>query len=281
MDNKPVVALMYDFDKTLCTKDMQEYGFISDLGMEPSEFWNKANSLAAEQEMDGILAYMYTMVDTCRKREIRITKEKFNDLGKAIEFFPGVLTWFKRMNEYADSLGLQLEHYIVSSGVKEIIEGTPIKEEFKKIYACEFMYDYNDLVAWPKVAVNYTGKTQFLFRINKGVLDLTPNSDAELNRYTPSEERRIPFRNMVYIGDGITDVPCMKLVKVNGGQSIAVYNPEKGKDTVKNLVKDNRVNFISKADYSEHSEIDIIVKAILDKMAAVEAMRSLEKFVSK
>lgn len=281
MDNKPVVALMYDFDKTLCTKDMQEYGFISDLGMDPSEFWNKANSLAAEQEMDGILAYMYTMVDTCRKREIRITKEKFNDLGKAIEFFPGVLTWFKRMNEYADSLGLQLEHYIVSSGVKEIIEGTPIKEEFKKIYACEFMYDYNDLVAWPKVAVNYTGKTQFLFRINKGVLDLTPNSDAELNRYTPSEERRIPFRNMVYIGDGITDVPCMKLVKVNGGQSIAVYNPEKGKDTVKNLVKDNRVNFISKADYSEHSEIDIIVKAILDKMAAVEAMRSLEKFVSK
>lgn len=191
------------------------------------------------------------------------------------------MTWFKRMNEYADSLGLQLEHYIVSSGVKEIIEGTPIKEEFKKIYACEFMYDYNDLVAWPKVAVNYTGKTQFLFRINKGVLDLTPNSDAELNRYTPSEERRIPFRNMVYIGDGITDVPCMKLVKVNGGQSIAVYNPEKGKDTVKNLVKDNRVNFISKADYSEHSEIDIIVKAILDKMAAVEAMRSLEKFVSK
>lgn len=279
MDNKPVVALMYDFDKTLCTKDMQEYGFISDLGMEPSEFWNKANSLAAEQEMDGILAYMYTMVDTCRKREIRITKEKFNDLGKAIEFFPGVLTWFKRMNEYADSLGLQLEHYIVSSGVKEIIEGTPIKEEFKKIYACEFMYDYNDLVAWPKVAVNYTGKTQFLFRINKGVLDLTPHSDAELNRYTPSEERRIPFRNMVYIGDGITDVPCMKLVKVNGGQSIAVYNPEKGKDTVKNLVKDNRVNFISKADYSEHSEMDIIVKAILDKMAAVEAMRSLEKFV--
>lgn len=214
-------------------------------------------------------------------RDSRITKEKFNDLGKAIEFFPGVLTWFKRMNEYADSLGLQLEHYIVSSGVKEIIEGTPIKEEFKKIYACEFMYDYNDLVAWPKVAVNYTGKTQFLFRINKGVLDLTPNSDAELNRYTPSEERRIPFRNMVYIGDGITDVPCMKLVKVNGGQSIAVYNPEKGKDTVKNLVKDNRVNFISKADYSEHSEIDIIVKAILDKMAAVEAMRSLEKFVSK
>lgn len=281
MDNKPVVALMYDFDKTLCTKDMQEYGFISDLGMEPSEFWSRANSLAAEQEMDGILAYMYSMVDTCRKREIRITKEKFNDLGKAIEFFPGVLTWFKRMNEYADSLGLKLEHYIVSSGVKEIIEGTPIKEEFKKIYACEFMYDYNDLIAWPKVAVNYTGKTQFLFRINKGVLDLTPNSDAELNRYTPSEERRIPFRNMVYIGDGITDVPCMKLVKVNGGQSIAVYNPEKGKDTVKNLVKDNRVNFISKADYSEHSEMDIIVKAILDKMAAVEVMRSLEKFVSK
>lgn len=229
--------------------------------------------------MDGILAYMYTMVDTCRKREVRITKEKFNELGKGIEFFPGVLSWFKRINEYAESLGLQLEHYIVSSGVKEIIEGTAIKEEFKKIYACEFMYDYNGLIAWPKVAVNYTGKTQFLFRINKGVLELTPTSDKELNQYTPAEDRRIPFRNMVYIGDGITDVPCMKLVKVNGGQSIAVYNPEKGKETVKNLVKDNRVNFISTADYSEQSEMDTIVKAILDKMAAVEAMRSLEKFV--
>lgn len=279
MDNKPVIALMYDFDKTLCTKDMQEYGFISDLGMEPAEFWDTANSLAAREEMDGILAYMYTMVDTCRKREVRITKEKFNELGKGIEFFPGVVSWFKRINAYAESLGLQLEHYIVSSGVKEIIEGTAIKEEFKKIYACEFMYDYNGLIAWPKVAVNYTGKTQFLFRINKGVLELSPTSDKELNQYTPAENRRIPFRNMVYIGDGITDVPCMKLVKVNGGQSIAVYNPEKGKETVKNLVKDNRVNFISKADYSEHSEMDTIVKAILDKMAAVEAMRSLEKFV--
>lgn len=226
MDTKPIVALMYDFDKTLCTKDMQEYGFISDLAMEPAEFWETANSLAEKEEMDGILAYMYTMVDTCRKKEVRITKEKFNELGKGIEFFPGVLEWFDRITAYGLEEGLQVEHYIVSSGVKEIIEGTAIKDAFKKIYACEFMYDYNGLIAWPKVAVNYTGKTQFLFRINKGVLDLTPQSDAELNRYTPSEERRLPFRNMVYIGDGITDVPCMKLVKVNGGQSIAVYNPE-------------------------------------------------------
>lgn len=279
MDTKPIVALMYDFDKTLCTKDMQEYGFISDLAMEPAEFWETANSLAEKEEMDGILAYMYTMVDTCRKKEVRITKEKFNELGKGIEFFPGVLEWFDRITAYGLEEGLQVEHYIVSSGVKEIIEGTAIKDAFKKIYACEFMYDYNGLIAWPKVAVNYTGKTQFLFRINKGVLDLTPQSDAELNRYTPSEERRLPFRNMVYIGDGITDVPCMKLVKVNGGQSIAVYNPDKGKGTVKNLVKDNRVNFISRADYREDSEMDVIVKAILNKIAAVETMRNLEKFV--
>jgi len=166
---KPIVALMYDFDKTLCTKDMQEYGFIPAMGMDSASFWKEVKDLTDSEEMDNILAYMYKMVEKARDKKIKITKETFEDLGAGVEYFEGVNTWFERINKYGEEVGVRIEHYIVSSGVKEIIEGTSIAEFFKEIYACEFMYDYNDTIQWPKFAVNYTAKTQFLFRINKGV----------------------------------------------------------------------------------------------------------------
>lgn len=273
----PIVALMYDFDKTLCTKDMQEYGFIPELGMTPADFWREANGLTDSEGMDGILAYMFMMVKMSRQHEVRITREILNRLGEGIEFFPGVKTWFDRISAYGEEQGVKVEHYIVSSGIKEIIDGSEIAHFFKKIYACEFKYDYNGLIEWPKVAVNYTAKTQFLFRINKGVLDITTSSDKDLNRYTPEVERRVPFGNMIYIGDGLTDVPCMKLVKVNGGQAIAVYNPEQenGIKGAANLIKDNRVNFIVPADYEENSRLDNIVKTIIDKVKAVETLQRM------
>jgi putative phosphatase len=178
-----------------------------------------------------------------------------------------VTTWFECINEYGKNIRVRIEHYIVSSGIKEIIEGTEIARYFKKIYACEFMYDYNGSIQWPIFAINYTAKTQFLFRINKGVLTIDTESADKLNRFTPENERRIPFQNMIYIGDGLTDVPCTKLVKSYGGQSIAIYNLEKGKKT-------DRVNFIAPADYEIDSEIEIIVKAIIKKIQAVEEMQS-------
>ena len=171
-------------------------------------------------------------------------------------------------------VGVRVEHYIVSSGIKEIIEGTEIARFFKKIYACEFMYDYNGSIQWPKFAVNYTAKTQFLFRINKGVLTIDSKSADKLNRFTPENERRVPFRNMIYIGDGLTDVPCMKLVKSYGGQSIAVFDQEKGKDAAEALKVANRVNFVAAADYGTGSDIEIIVQAIIKKIQAVEEMQS-------
>ena len=171
-------------------------------------------------------------------------------------------------------MGVRIEHYIVSSGIKEIIEGTKIAHHFKKIYACEFMYDYTGTIQWPKYAVNYTAKTQFLFRINKGVLTIDSQSADKLNQYTPENERRIPFRNMIYIGDGLTDVPCMKLVKTNGGQSIAVYDPEKGKAAAEALLRDNRVNYVVPADYSSDSDIETIVFAIIKKMQAESELLS-------
>ncbi|WP_405380830.1 HAD family hydrolase [Phascolarctobacterium sp.] len=272
---KPIVAIMYDFDKTLCTKDMQEYGFIPALGMEASAFWGEVKNLTDEQEMDNILAYMFLMVQKCKDKKVLITKESFQKLGEGIEFFDGVTTWFERINAYGKQAGVRVEHYIVSSGIKEIIEGTSIAHYFKKIYACEFMYDYTDTIQWPKFAVNYTAKTQFLFRINKGVLTIDSSSAGKLNMFTPENERRVPFRNMIYIGDGLTDVPCMKLVKSNGGQSIAVYDPERGKEAAMDLLKCDRVNFIAPAEYGANSDIEEIVMAAIMKIKAEEELRAL------
>ena len=273
---KPVIAILYDFDKTLCTEDMQNYSFIPNLGLTPAEFWGKTGILGNNHSMDKILAYMYEMLHMCKEKDIKLTKEYLNSLGKNIKYFPGVTTWFNRINSYAEKLGVKVEHYIVSSGIKEIIEGTEISKFFKKIYACEFMYDYTGSIKWPKFAVNYTAKTQFLFRINKGILTIDSKSADKLNRFTPEQERRVPFCNMIYIGDGLTDVPCMKLVKSNGGQSIAVYDQEKGKDAAEALKKAGRVNFITVADYSSGSDIEMIVQSILKKIQAVEEMQTYQ-----
>jgi 2-hydroxy-3-keto-5-methylthiopentenyl-1-phosphate phosphatase len=263
---KPIVALMYDFDKTLCTKDMQEYTFIPSLGIDSQDFWNESNAMAKEKKMDRILAYMYLMIDKSKIAHHPIRREDFVKLGKDVEFFDGVVNWFDRINYYGREHGIKIEHYIISSGLKEIIEGSQIKKFLNEIYACEFHYDENGVADWPLLSVNYTAKTQFLFRINKGILDIS--NDDELNKYVEDDERRVPFRNMVYIGDGLTDVPCMKLVKVNGGYSIAVYK-KKQKQKVEDLLRHNRVNFVTLADYGEGSELDIIIKKIIDKISIV------------
>ena len=267
--SKPIVAMMYDFDKTLCTKDMQEYTFIPQVGMKSEDFWNETGDLAQKENMDRILTYLYYMLKKARQMDVPIHRHTFVEAGKAIELFPGVESFFQRMNAYGESLGISIEHYIISSGLKEIIEGSSIKDEFKRIYACEFHYDVNGIADWPGLVVNYTTKTQFLFRINKGVLDLY--DDAPLNEYTPDRDRRIPFRNMIYFGDGLTDVPCMKLVKVNGGQSIAVYT-DSSQANARKLLQDGRVDFMLPANYEEGSELDTTVKLILDKMAIVNQL---------
>ena len=266
---KTIVALMYDFDKTLCTKDMQEYTFIPNVGMTPDDFWSESTALTKAKKMDAILGYMYLMIEKAHAAKVSIHRDEFVKMGKDLEFFPGVEDWFDRINLIGKELGITVEHYIISSGLHEIIEGSSIYNKFKEVFACEYLYDENDVACWPKNAVNYTTKTQFLFRINKGVLDIS--NDVDLNKYTPEDDRRVPFRNMVYIGDGLTDVPCMKLVKANGGHSIAVY--QKGKrDKVKDLITHNRVDFIEPADYSEGGSLDQAVRDILCKMSMVDSL---------
>ncbi len=279
MNRKPIIALMYDFDNTLCTKNMQEYTFIPEVGMTTEEFWKESNSQSREKNMDGILSYMYVMLERAKASKKSIRKEAFMELGKDLEYYPGVTTWFSRINEIGRSLGAQIEHYIISSGLREIIEGSKIFHEFKEVFGCEFLYDENGIACWPKNAVNYTTKTQFIFRINKGVLDIS--NDYDLNRFTPERERRVLYHNMIYIGDGLTDVPCMKLVKLNGGQSIAVYKKDDRK-TCEDLLSVNRVNFIEPADYRKGKPLEKTVTEIIRKMVAQDVLlqKSKEQFES-
>ena len=263
MNNK-IVAIMYDFDKTLCTKDMQEYTFIPNLGMTPNEFWTDANKLREDDKMDQVLTYMYLMVKKMEDMGSHLTKEYLNSMGDKIELFPGVIEWFERINEYASKKGITIEHYVISSGVKEIIEGSKIGKYFKKIYASEFYYDEKGNAVWPRIAINYTNKTQFLIRINKGILDTS--DDYGVNKKMERKLRRVARSNMIYIGDGITDVPCMKLTRDGGGVSIAVYS-DKSRDAANDLYNDERINYMTPADYSEGSKIDLIVKKTIDGMA--------------
>lgn len=268
MCDLPIVAIMYDFDRTLCTKNMQGYSFIPSLGLTEKEFWQYANSLGQREHMDSILAYMYAMVKISKDKNIPLLRRNLVEMGKNVELFKGVEGWFDRINEFGRANGMQIEHYVISSGMKEIIEGTTISKCFKSIFACEFLYDENGNGVWPKTDVNYTNKTQFVYRINKGVLDVA--NDNDLNRSMPDDSKRVPFCNMIYIGDGLSDVPCMKMMKAYGGYSIAVYQNKDSK--VEDLLKRGRVDYIYPADYSENTGLDITVKNIIRKMSISETL---------
>lgn len=275
MNNERKVAIMYDFDDTLAPGNMQEYAFIPNLEIDAGEFWEHCAVLAKTHNMDSVLAYMYMMVNLAKQKNLKITKSEFYKQGEIITFFNGVETWFKRINDYGKSLGLEVEHYVISCGLKEIIEGTKIAKEFKRIFACGFAYDENETPFWPNHAINYTSKTQYIYRIRKQQLDNLYDS-YELNEYINDRSLLIPHSNMIYVGDGETDVPCMKIVKNEGGHSISVYNPNKEKKVkiANKLYKDNRVNFIAPADYSENSKMEKIVKSILDQVAIKNTLDS-------
>jgi hypothetical protein len=270
--SKPIIGILYDFDRTLAKEDLQNYSFIPSLNMTSDQFWGATNAFAQKEGVEKILSYMYMMISQAREKKIKLTKKFLFNLGKDIEYFEGVETWFKRINEYGENNGVLIEHYIVSSGTKEIIEGTSIAKEFKAIFACEFLFDEKTEEAiWPKLAINYTMKTQFFFRIAKGILKIT--EDNKVNERT--KEKRIPYRNIIYIGDGLTDVPSMLLVKENGGKSIAVY-PKGEKERVLQLIEDARVNFITTADYLPNSDLDKVVKLAIQQVAVTEALLKKE-----
>jgi hypothetical protein len=277
------IAIAYDFDGTLAPGNMQEHNFLPALGLKPKTFWANAKKKAKEHDMDEILAYMQLTIDEAKAKNLPIRKSDFVNYGKSISFFEGVETFFDRINKYAKEKGIIIEHYIISSGLREFVKGTKISKYFKNIFASGFEYDASGVAVWPALAVNYTSKTQYLFRINKGINNSFDN--LEINKFMHEDERYIPFKQMIYLGDGDTDVPAMKMIKYQGGKAITVYNPKirakKGKKSPKQiceeLISQKRADYIVPANYSEGSELDRLLKLVLDKIAAEIELKKFEK----
>lgn len=259
------IALIYDFDETLSNGYMQDFSLIPSLGMKPNTFWKKANTWSADQEADQITGSMYYFMKTAKEKNVRLTRNFFKKCGENIEYFAGVEKWFERINEYGRKLDLDVEHYLISSGYEEILAGAKIRKYFKDMFACSYAYGDDGLPVWPARVINYSIKVQFLSKINKGLCKI---DDVAVNEFMPEELRPIPFNRMIYFGDGMTDIPSMKLTKERGGNAIAVYDQSStGKYKALRLLIDNRVNFALHADYRENKELDRVVKTILDRIA--------------
>lgn len=268
------IALVYDFDGTLSPQPMQEYTVLPRMGIAPREFWKKVNDEALATESDMMLVYMRHILESLDRQRIAVKREDFARMARAIRYFPGVEGWFRRVNDYvrAQSGGrVKLRHYVISAGQKEILEGVSIRRHFRRIYASEYHFNHHGVATFPKLLVTDTMKTQFLFRINKGREAVTES----INEHMPEAERPIPFPNMIYVGDGMTDVPSMALTKKNGGHTLAVYDPalEKGKATCVKLLEAGRVDFIARADYRKGSKLARRMQLLLDAVIADIAYR--------
>lgn len=271
-EHTPRMAICYDFDKTLSPDDMQTFTLIPSFGIDKDEFWVETNRLARENGMESNLSWMYTLIRYSRFLGKSLKREYFRAIGAQVELYDGVTEWFRRTTEYAAQHGIALEHYIISSGLKEIIEGSVVAGEFKRIYASSYLYTTDGVAEWPAQAINYTNKTQFIFRIAKGFLE---EYDERVNDSMPEENLRIPYENIVYIGDSATDIPCMRLVKSKGGYSVGVYDPEKNnRAKVYKLYNDDRLNFYAPADYTERSDLYRYIQQIIEEIAAREKIKA-------
>lgn len=276
------IVIAYDFDGTLAPGNMQERSFLPNLGINKNDFWKENRKIAEENDMNEILSYMQLMLKKANAKEQQITRKAFEEHGKEIEFFEGVEEYFEKINKYAKSKGILIKHYIISSGLRDIIKGTKIYKHFERVFASAYKYDVNGVAEWPALAVDYTNKTQFLFRINKGIDNSWDNS--KINKYIAEDDRPIPFSKMIYIGDGETDIPSMKMINYQGGTSIAVYNPnlrtkagKKAKEICEELINQKRATYIAPAKYTEDSPLFAILKNSIDKIAASVELEKYKK----
>ena len=273
-------AIAYDFDGTLVPGNMQEHSFIPKLGIAKELFWAEANKMAEEHDMDEILAYMQLMLRKSNEQGIPIHRDDFIGYGRDIRFFPGVESYFDHINAYARQRGIDLDHHIISSGLREFISGTSIAHHFRNIFASGFKYDADGVAEWAALAINYTNKTQYLFRINKGIDNAYDNT--LINKSMPEQDRPVPFSRMIYIGDGETDVPAMKMLKYQGGATIAVYNPlgkalpgkPSPKELCEELIRQERVDYVAPASYTESSKLVKTVQLLLDRIRIDEALKN-------
>lgn len=258
--------MIYDFDGTLTPQPMQEYTIFPKLGVAPQEFWYRVKQEAKKTGGDEMLTYMRLLVDKLEAKQQHLNRSDLCSLGPRIKYFPGVESWFERIAKYVRKRGggnIRLENYIISAGQKEILKGVAIREHFTAMFASEYFFDHHDRAIWPNILINDTIKTQYIFRINKGL-------EAPINEYMPEDQRRIPFSNIVYIGDGMTDVPGMTVTKKNGGYAIAVHRPHipKSIETCRKLLEARRIDFYAPANYSTGRVLEKRVRLILDQIIA-------------
>jgi 2-hydroxy-3-keto-5-methylthiopentenyl-1-phosphate phosphatase len=268
-------AIVYDFDGTLSPGSMQQHTLLPELGFNVAQdFWNLVKERNRETDSDEILTYMRCLIDT---HPMAITETKLRDHGAELPFFSGVMTWFDRITEYGTARNLDIDHYIISSGLREMIEGSPIAKYFRHIFASRYLYVEGSAV-WPAVAINYTTKTQYLFRINK-VIENNWN-DQGVNKFAPMIDRPVPFERMIFIGDGDTDIPAMKMIKYQGGTAVAVFDQARfrGPDQRKvyKLIAEDRANYVCPADYSDGSQLDVTIKGVLGRIARAHGYKPSE-----
>jgi len=281
------IALVYDFDGTLTPQPMQEYTVLPEIGIKQGKkFWDAVQEETLKTGGEDIVTYMRLMLEMSKQQHYPVTPKILRSLARNIEYYPGVQGFFSRIDEYVKTqfdVDLEVRHYVISAGLKEIIDGTRIAKHFYRVFASEYHYNEYDQAVFPKVIVNDTLKTQFIFRINKGKESL----HESINLYMPSAMRPIPFQNILYIGDGLTDVPCMTVIRKNGGYAIAVYRTgdSKGLETCKGLLRARRVDFIAQADYRKNKEVDRLVKLLLNNIVegiryAKESFDQSQKYLS-
>ncbi len=264
---KKTIALIYDFDGTLCPRPMQEYAFLPKIGANPEAFWAESNRIAREQGADPLITYMHLLYKKAKAAGVRIDRSDLVAQGAAVEFYPGVTDWFDTTAAYtrkiAGDQGVTLRHYLISSGLTEIVEGTPIFNKFHNVFASEYWFEAYEM-PFPKRVITDTGKTQYLFRINKGI----ENLGESINHHMPEADRPIPFSNMIYFGDGDTDVPSMAVVRKNGGSAIAVHGDEAGHGRCVDLFRAGRCDFFADADYRANSALFKRTCLLIDRMVA-------------
>lgn len=266
-------AIVYDFDGTLARGNMQDVALLPRLGVKTKAqidaFWKGVLKQTQGEDGDQVLAYLRRLVEVGHEQGAPLTRETLQAAGKALAYFDGVETWFDRISAFGKTLGLEIEHYVVSAGNREIIEGSAVFAKFKGVFGCKYHFDAKGQAAWPSVVVNYTTKTQFLFRINKGIDNCW--DQKAINEWMPEADRPIPFSRMIFVGDGDTDIPSFKMMMTQGGVSVAVFDPVEWKDKAhhktRDLIAEGRVHFVAPADYTETSELDIVVRGTLDRIA--------------
>jgi hypothetical protein len=261
------IAIVYDFDGTLSPLSMQEYTVFPELGIDPKSFWTEVKAATKANEATEVLTYMRLMAERIAQGSLPIDRSRLRELGANVPYFPGAETWFDRINKFVQeqtSGYVKVRHYIVSAGLKEILEGVSIAKHFHTIFASQYHYDAFGRPTFANRVITDVSKTQYLFRINKGVEDLS----LAVNDHMPEEVRPIPFRNMIYIGDGDTDVPSMTVTRKNGGHAFAVFSPGEKTEKCDALFKAGRVDAYFEADYSPNTRLEIFFKGLLKKIFA-------------